>query len=56
MKMMPFGKWKGHAVSAVPKDYLKWVANNIDLYGELRIAIFDALLGKYGEKVKKHLK
>ena len=49
---MPFGKYQGYELVEVPKDYLKWVAENLDLYGGLRIAIFDVLIGKFGEKVK----
>ena len=49
---MPFGKYQGYKLEEIPKAYLKWVAESLDLYGELREAIFDELLGKFGEKVK----
>ena len=49
---MPFGKYQGYELEEIPKEYLKWVAENLDLYGELREAIFDELLGKFAEKVK----
>ena len=47
---MPFGKYQGHEIEEIPKDYLKWVSNNLDLYGDLRTAIFDELVGQFGEK------
>ena len=47
---MPFGKYKGYDLEEIPQDYLQWIADNIDLYGELRKAVFDILVGKYGEK------
>lgn len=47
---MPFGKHQGEEIEEIPKKYLQWVANNLDLYGDLRVAIFDELVGKNGEK------
>ena len=47
---MPFGKYQGDEIEEVPRDYLKWIANHLDLYGDLRTAIFDELCGKCGEK------
>jgi uncharacterized protein (DUF3820 family) len=47
---MLFGKFQGVEIEDIPKDYLQWVANNLDLYGDLREAIFDVLVGKFGEK------
>ena len=49
---MPFGKYKDFQLEEIPRDYLKWISENLDLYGDLRIAIFDVLVGKFGEKVK----
>jgi hypothetical protein len=47
---MPFGKYEGHEIEEIPRDYLQWIADNLDLYGDLREAIFDELVGKFGEK------
>ena len=47
---MPFGKYQGEKIEDVPRDYLKWISNNLDLYGDLREAIFDELVGPTGEK------
>ena len=51
---MPFGKYAGYDLEEVPKDYLLWLSNNIDLYGDLREAVFDELVGKQGEKHKSN--
>jgi uncharacterized protein (DUF3820 family) len=51
---MPFGKFQGVEIEEIPKDYLQWVANNLDLYGDLRTAIFDELVGEFGEKWDLH--
>jgi uncharacterized protein (DUF3820 family) len=47
---MLFGKFQGVEIEDIPKEYLQWVANNLDLYGDLREAIFDELVGEFGEK------
>jgi hypothetical protein len=46
---MPFGKYQGRDLEEIPKDYLNWIAEHIDLYGPLREAVFDVLVGKEGE-------
>lgn len=51
---MPFGKYAGYELTEIPKDYLKWISENLDLYGELRTAVFDELVGKFGEKLKSN--
>lgn len=42
-EVMPFGKHKGEAVRAVPRDYLSWVITNMERKG------FVALLCDYFE-------
>lgn len=37
--LMPFGKYKGHALETVPDDYLLWVVANIPLRDPLRSAV-----------------
>ena len=49
---MPFGKFEGTEIEEIPKDYLQWIGNNLDLYGDLRTAIFDELCGVDGEKLR----
>lgn len=36
---MPFGKHKGLEISNVPSGYLRWMLENVKLYGKLRAAI-----------------
>ena len=47
--LMPFGKYQGYELEEIPKSYLQWISEHLDLYGELREAIFDVLIGKFGE-------
>lgn len=42
--LMPFGKHKGKHVSTLPKSYLRWLRQNVELKGELAAAV-DAALG-----------
>ena len=51
---MPFGKYQGDEIEELPREYLQWIADNLDLYGNLRTAIFDELVGEYGEKHKSN--
>jgi hypothetical protein len=37
--LMPFGKYKGREVSHVPVDYLRWMWEKVDLYGQLKDAV-----------------
>ncbi len=48
---MPFGKFKGFEIEDIPKSYLEWIGENLDLYGDLREAVFDELVGVHGEKL-----
>ena len=50
--IMPFGKYQGFDLEEIPREYLEWIAENLDLYGELREAVFDVLLGEFGEKIE----
>jgi len=40
---MPFGKFKGRAVDALPREYLEWLMNNVDLREPLASAVEAAL-------------
>jgi len=37
--VMPFGKYKGSSISDVPVSYLKWMQENIQLFGTLEIKV-----------------
>lgn len=37
--VMPFGKHKGTLVRDLPKSYLRWAKENMDVHGELRAAL-----------------
>lgn len=41
--LMPFGKHKGQNVSTLPKRYLQWLRQNVELNGELAAAVSAAL-------------
>jgi hypothetical protein len=41
--LMPFGKYKGYALDALPDEYLLWVLANIPLREPLRSAITDVM-------------
>ena len=41
--LMPFGKYKGHDLDALPDEYLLWVIANIPLREPLRSALTDVL-------------
>jgi Putative quorum-sensing-regulated virulence factor len=40
---MPFGKYKGHDLAALPDDYLLWVSANIPLREPLWSALTDEM-------------
>jgi hypothetical protein len=40
---MPFGKYKGHDLNALPDDYLLWVLANIPLRDPLESAITEEM-------------
>ena len=40
---MPFGKYRGRAVSELPEDYLEWLQENVDLRPPLAAAVAAAL-------------
>jgi hypothetical protein len=42
---MPFGKYRGVVVEALPEEYLTWLWENIDLREPLRTAVEEALDG-----------
>jgi uncharacterized protein (DUF3820 family) len=46
---MPFGKYVGWDLEEIPRQYLEWIVNNLDLYGDLREGIMDILVGVDGE-------
>ncbi len=49
--IMPFGKYKGQNIETqVPRKYLRWLRNNMDLYGTLREGIECVLSGKPAPK------
>jgi uncharacterized protein (DUF3820 family) len=41
--LMPFGKYKGHDLAALPDDYLLWVIANIPLRDPLGSAITEEM-------------
>jgi len=43
---MPFGKYRGVNVEALPEPYLLWLLENIDLREPLRSAVEEALTGE----------
>jgi hypothetical protein len=47
---MPWGKYKGTEVAAVPADYLEWVRDNLSIQGELAYEI-DTLLRGGGQRI-----
>lgn len=40
---MPFGRHRGEFIGDIPKSYLTWVVNNINLNGDLRNAVEDVI-------------
>jgi hypothetical protein len=42
---MPFGKHRGQAVSTLPRQYLRWLADNVELKGQLKGEVQAALYG-----------
>lgn len=43
---MPFGKHKGKTINTIPKGYLHWLQDNVQLTGWLQVAVDCALQGK----------
>jgi Putative quorum-sensing-regulated virulence factor len=43
--VMPFGKYKGQPIATVPRGYLRWLKENVDLHGWLARAVDCALRG-----------
>lgn len=41
--IMPFGKHTGEYICDLPIDYLEWLQENIDLYGDLQEAVNRAI-------------
>jgi Putative quorum-sensing-regulated virulence factor len=41
--LMPFGKYKGHDLSALPDDYLLWLIANVPLRDPLRSAVSEEI-------------
>jgi hypothetical protein len=52
---MPWGKYKGTEVAAVPADYLEWVSENLSIQGELAYEI-DTLLRGGGQRIAQRRK
>ena len=45
--IMPFGKYKGIAISKIPDNYIAWLLNNNIVKGNLRIQIESCIKEKY---------
>lgn len=43
--LMPFGKFRGQPVAMLPKRYLRWLTENVDLRGQLNVEVHAALCG-----------
>jgi hypothetical protein len=43
---MPFGKFEGEEVSTLPKGYLRWLLDNVNLYGRLAEEVRATLRGE----------
>jgi hypothetical protein len=33
---MPFGKYKGEEIADIPRPYLVWLSENVELFGSLK--------------------
>jgi hypothetical protein len=42
--LMPFGKYKGHELTALPDEYLLWLAANIPLRAPLRSEVAEEIV------------
>ncbi len=51
MTSMPFGKFKGQAISELPDYYLLWITENLDLREPLRGYIFAEIKSRGGPAV-----
>jgi exodeoxyribonuclease X len=43
--IMPFGKYKGTRIADIPRDYLEWMLQNMELSGGLKIAVQNTYAG-----------
>lgn len=41
--MMPFDKYKGREIGSLPRGYLRWLAENADLFGEVQREVHAAV-------------
>jgi hypothetical protein len=48
---MPFGIHKGEDVSSLSDRYVRWLYNNCDLWGDLKIEVYERL----GIELPKHM-
>lgn len=44
---MPFGRHKGKPIADVPRGYLRWLKNNVNLFGPLQAHVDAVLLGTH---------
>ena len=44
MMLMPFGKHKGKPVDVLPRGYLQWLQDNVELRGELAKVVRQAFI------------
>jgi hypothetical protein len=45
MMRMPFGKYRGYEVEEIPINYLEWLWENVELYGQLENEVGDIVEG-----------
>jgi len=43
---MPFGKYQGEEIADIPIGYLRWLRDNVDLFGELADEVWAELEGR----------
>ena len=43
---MPFGKFRGFSIQDIPRDYLSWLWENVDLYGRLKDEVSKFILSE----------
>lgn len=41
--IMPFGKYKGEQLLDIPVSYLEWIYDNLELNGDLKKSVSDAI-------------
>lgn len=44
--IMPFGQYKGEELLDIPTEYLEWLYENVELYGDLEQEVSDVLSEK----------